>query len=1407
MQFIPTPPDQDDTGTPDIPRRNPRVKLAIKVIGCALLGLLILVIVLRALIASPIGRAIIENQIESHTIAGQNIQIDGFRGDVLGNFGFSNLTVTDANGVWLDAEDAELQWKPLKLLFSKTLHIKAINIAQINAANKPEFPPSAPKEEPEPKSSKQSFIKRIIVEGVQFPRIFASQNTGLPQSSLNLSASADVGTSNSFFKLHLKSSGADDTGNSTSESKDTADIDLKWSLKKLLNGHVTLDIPNNGFIASFLPKPLEDNLSVDFTGKGDLKNWTGNGTAFLGTRNILSIDGVSEKSYATLNVLADLENVALANVVTQRLGSTLNANIEADLSKLKAAPLQIALTSRALTFETAGLANLQDREMVDNWTVNADILSLPMLTGQTDLNAESTKFDGVWKYAPKRSNLQGRLSTQNFKYAQRSVQSANIEFDAAYANSQLDLTTNLQAKAPISGISQADAMLGKQLKADFTGTYDTEAENLTIKRLALTSDALTTQVAGKVSRAGQTAITLQAGLSDIGKLTDQLSGPISIKGKLNRASSETDWVANLSSDKNTLVSQNEMISSLLHADTRLNAKANISPKNAIKFNTNLQSGTNIIAVTGQLSEQNLISDISAQIPVFQTESLNSTGIRLDTKINGLLSDLSLDSTLQINTLESGSNSLENASALIKANIKQGDTTANIQINALANTFPLTASTRISTEDGIKLDDLIAQWADLELTANASLSDENSPNANFKISGPLETLGIKGNIDFDGVFSDQLIDIQGAANNIEVSGTKLKSTQLSAKGNLQSLNFTLASAGTTKLVDPDTPLKIDLNGTYSTTEEFKKLSLRVKGLIDEETFGTTSPTLITSTAEGVDISSNLNIFGGLMSADIQKLDNALNADLSFSDISFERLTYLLGRENLEGAINGEISWQGQAADSTGSYTLSLENAGNKGDSIAHIDLSFVGEFLDGHLVNIFEARNGSDLNIDAILSVPLDVTDGIPALNTTQDASLDIGALGKLEAAWALAGTDSVSLAGFFDLNAQAEAPLFDLRPTGQLTVSEASFEHDRYGARMKNILANVHVDAAGIELLKMNASGIDGGSIDGAGKLFWDPGQSSAMHVDFNKFGAVKQDGLSVNLSGRLDVNRATEGIDIKGDLIVDEAHVNIAQFGSSGVKTIDVIFKDEINEDEEYEPQISPTSKMSLDIDIKADRRIYVTGRGVNIELAADTHIKGTLKKPDVRGTSNIVRGNFSLLGKPFDFTTGVVRLEGNPADAVANLKADRTSDGVTSTITVSGNVRAPQISFSSSPSLPEDEIISRLLFGRSPTQLSAIEAAQLAVAVANMAGDGQGFAPLSELQNAIGLDRLVISQDANSNAQLETGKYLSENVYVELRSRATGQSDLAVEWEPVDNVEVGTVFGNETGARVSVQWKKELD
>ena len=99
-----------------------------------------------------------------------------------------------------------------------------------------------------------------------------------------------------------------------------------------------------------------------------------------------------------------------------------------------------------------------------------------------------------------------------------------------------------------------------------------------------------------------------------------------------------------------------------------------------------------------------------------------------------------------------------------------------------------------------------------------------------------------------------------------------------------------------------------------------------------------------------------------------------------------------------------------------------------------------------------------------------------------------------------------------------------------------------------------------------------------------------------------------------------------------------------------------------------------------------------------------------------------------------------------------------------------------SAEPSLPEDEVLSRVLFGRSPSQLTGLEAARLAAALAQLSGGG-GFDLMGGIENITGLDSVDVSQTDGGQFQVATGRYLSDDVYLELSSTASGAPGVSVE------------------------------
>ena len=114
------------------------------------------------------------------------------------------------------------------------------------------------------------------------------------------------------------------------------------------------------------------------------------------------------------------------------------------------------------------------------------------------------------------------------------------------------------------------------------------------------------------------------------------------------------------------------------------------------------------------------------------------------------------------------------------------------------------------------------------------------------------------------------------------------------------------------------------------------------------------------------------------------------------------------------------------------------------------------------------------------------------------------------------------------------------------------------------------------------------------------------------------------------------------------------------------------------------------------------------------------------------MVRGEYDFAGKRFEFDdNGVVTLSTQLDHIRLNLSARREDTTLTAVVQIQGTAAKPEITLTSTPELPSDEVLSQVLFGASAAQLSPIEAAQLASALAALAGGG-GFDVIGNLRRA---------------------------------------------------------------------------
>ena len=198
------------------------------------------------------------------------------------------------------------------------------------------------------------------------------------------------------------------------------------------------------------------------------------------------------------------------------------------------------------------------------------------------------------------------------------------------------------------------------------------------------------------------------------------------------------------------------------------------------------------------------------------------------------------------------------------------------------------------------------------------------------------------------------------------------------------------------------------------------------------------------------------------------------------------------------------------------------------------------------------------------------------------------------------------------------------------------------------------------------------------------------------------------------------------------------------------------------------------LDLALDAPSRVFVRGRGLDAELGGSLRLAGTTRAVIPSGGFSLIRGRLDLLGNRFALTDGSASLVGNFIPFV-RLIATTESGGVSTSIILEGEADAPEISFRSSPELPEDEVLARLLFGRSLTTLSPFQAAQLGLSIATLAGRGDGGI-LARTRLALGLDDLDITSDEEGVAALRAGRYLTERVYSDVTVDSEGRGEVSI-------------------------------
>ncbi|SFD09111.1 translocation/assembly module TamB domain-containing protein [Tropicimonas isoalkanivorans] len=228
-----------------------------------------------------------------------------------------------------------------------------------------------------------------------------------------------------------------------------------------------------------------------------------------------------------------------------------------------------------------------------------------------------------------------------------------------------------------------------------------------------------------------------------------------------------------------------------------------------------------------------------------------------------------------------------------------------------------------------------------------------------------------------------------------------------------------------------------------------------------------------------------------------------------------------------------------------------------------------------------------------------------------------------------------------------------------------------------------------------------------------------------------------------------------------------------------------------------------NLDVRVSVPDRLFIRGRGLDVEMGGNMLITGTTAAPNPVGQVEVIRGRLEILGQRLDVGRGTISLAGGLTPYI-DINAFSQREDFQFTARIFGPVNDPDFNLNSTPSLPEDEVLAQFLFGKGIAELSPLQAVQLANALATLTGRG-GVGVLGNLRSGLGLDDLDLTTNAAGATEVRAGRYLSENVYTEFVADSDGETGIDINIDVSRNFTVRGSAASDGDSSIGVYWERD--
>ncbi|MGO4707155.1 translocation/assembly module TamB domain-containing protein [Microvirga sp. 2MCAF38] len=1360
-----------------------------------------------------------------------------------------NISIADRDGVWLRLDQARFVWRRSALLFRR-LEIERLEIGKLEILRKP-----LPSEELVPGADQPLLPElplKIEVNAFALRELALGEPIlGVP-AQLVASGDASLGDPSEGLRLNFEAHRLDAPG--------TVKAKLVYA-KETLELALTHDEPAGGILARALNISGLPPVKLTLDGKGTLDAF--NAQLAFDAGDTIGATGQAHLRRADGMRRLDLDMEArVEGLLPQAVGS-----IFAGTTRLRAQTLfandggftiqELSIVSQTARLDASGRLSA-DRSLDFKVIARA----IPGMQGKTVAGAAEIgklAFDGTVSGSLSAPHIVGTLNAENAQLPSGRFAKLDATFSAIPNGDIAEPATRIALIADLnaSGVALADSALanavGDTLKLSLRASAS-PARTADVDIALLSTPTMEARYAGRVGSEDATG-TLQMKAPDLSRFGDAaslaLKGALNVNADIRGLMSKGPVTAKLSGGGTRFATGVQPIDGLIGGQLSIAGEMSFQRGDGFGFRQFNLSGAHATAmIDGDARPGNVDLNATIDLPALQQADRRLQGKgQILAHITGSLDHPNVTASAVITNARALDRPISRLELTANVNDMLGAFDARVSLRGEIDRKPANGQLRLTRQasGGWLLDELdlvigsvrangkvavdATHLASGQITLDAKDLDDLSPLVLSRLSGSLNA-----DIRLDAANGHQNVTVNARGNGIRIASVKID--RLTVQTSLTDIYGKPIVDGVIVIdqavigAEAFSQIRIDAKGTASASDI--ALTARARGFdLDgrgrlvpadqirfdiasftarrgERRIALSQPATITLIDNGialkgfvVAVDTGRLAIDGTIGSTLDLKVNAQALPLSATDIVMPGL-------GLTGTITGDARVTGMARAPSGDWSVRASRLGlpqTRGVGLPLVDVGAEGRLANGRttLSGTIDAGRSGTLRING--SAPLTKTG---ALDITTQGRLD---LAVVNSALSVSG-QRISGSAALDLRASGTftAPQLD----GTLSLSGGSFTDAVQGIRLQSIEARMVARGIDVTVERLSAATPNGGILTASGRVRLDSeeGFPGDLRISGQRAQLVSNTlvtataNLALDLSGPLARSPRVAGrVDmISTDITVPESlpttmrpipgtkHLHPTPEAKARLALAARVKRGE---------RRAPSFDAALDLTISAPNRIFVRGRGIDAELGGDLRLTGTLANPNAVGAFDLRRGRLIVLGRRLDFTRGRVSLTGNLIPDLDFVAETRSSD-VTAYITVTGPADAPQFTFTSEPSLPQDEVLSQILFSKSSGSLSTGQALQLAQAAAQFAGGNDNV--FEQLRRSLGVDNLDISVGAEGGPTVGLSRAISDRVSVGVKAGAKPEdSGVSVNIDVTRRIRVQGEIGatGNTSIGVGAEWE----